>query len=257
MNKRFIEKELFLGTQLELVDRIVSNTQKKIKKAYYAINADCMLKYWSDEEYQKIINMPAHITYVDGMGIIFAQKFLKLPIARERIATTDLFPALVKHLQNHNSLLRIFLLGGKNDTAEIVIKNFGTKYPNVNFVGSHHGYFDKNEESNRVIQYINSLNVDILFVGFGNPIQEKWVNNYFDQLNVSTIITCGGLFDYYSNNVKRAPLILQKTGLEWFYRLLQEPKRLYKRYLFGNFNFIKNVFLIKLKSSQEKVMGDY
>lgn len=246
--RNFINKELYLGSQDELINLIVTNTQKKIKTAYYAINADSMLTYWKDKEYQKIINEQQNIVYVDGMGVIYAQKLLKLPYAQERIATTDLFPALVKDLNLHHSELRIFLLGGKEDTAERVRNNFKEQYHNVQIVGTHHGYFNKRDESDHIIDQINSLDVHILFVGFGNPVQEKWVHKYFDALQVDAIITCGGLFDYYSNNVKRAPLVWQKAGFEWLYRLIQEPRRLYRRYVYGNINYLMKVVYLKLKS---------
>ena len=243
----FLEKELYLDSQLQLIELMIKNTQENIKKAYYAINSDCMLKYWSDLEYRAIINKEENVSYVDGMGIIYAQKILKLPIAQERIATTDLFPALMNCLNVCKSDVRIFLLGGKEGTAEQVKQNFLKRYPNVNIVGTHHGYFNK-DESNEIIHQINALRVDILFVGFGNPVQEKWVDKYFSALQANTIITCGGLFDYYANNVKRAPLILQKTGFEWLFRLLQEPRRLYKRYVFGNFIYITKVLFLKWRA---------
>lgn len=246
--RTFIEKDLYLGSRLELINLIVKNTNGNIKKAYYAINSDCMLKYWNDLKYREIINNSDNISYVDGMGVIYAQKVLKLPVAKERIATTDLFPELVNHLSVHKSDLRIFLLGGEKCTAEKVKKNFFKKYPDVNIVGTHHGYFDKINDSKRIINLINSLNVNILLVGFGNPIQEKWVEKHFTLLQANTIITCGGLFDYYANNVKRAPLIFQKTGFEWLFRLIQEPRRLYKRYVYGNFNYVVMVLSMKLRS---------
>ncbi|MEH7383359.1 WecB/TagA/CpsF family glycosyltransferase [Bacillus sp. JJ1533] len=241
----YIDKELYLGSEVELTEIIVSNILKGNKKVYYAINSDCMLKYWNDIEYKNIIDQEDNLVYVDGMGVIFAQKLLNLPVAQERIATTDLFPNLMGYLESNNINIRVFLLGGKVGTAEKVKFNFNRKYPNVEIVGTHHGYFDKSEESERIIDLINKLNVDLLFVGFGNPIQEKWVNKYQNSIKVNGILTCGGLFDFYSNNVKRAPQIMQDIGLEWLYRLLQEPKRLYKRYIFGNMSYLLK--LIKLK----------
>ena len=242
--KNFIEKELFLGGEDELLEQIVSNSKQKIKKSYYAINSDCMLNYWKNEDYRRIINLHESLVYVDGMGIIYAQKILKLPVAKERIATTDLFPALFEKLNGEKSDLRVFLLGGEPGTAAKVQQKFLKKYPEARIVGTHHGYFDPLESFN-VINLINSLNVDILFVGFGNPKQEKWVHDYYDFLEATTFITCGGLYDYYSNNVKRAPVLMQKTGFEWLFRLVQEPRRLYKRYIFGNFKYILKVLQLK------------
>lgn len=243
--KKFIDKQLFSGETLELVD-IIANDSKK--QAMYAINSDCMLKYWEDSQYREIINKENNLTYVDGMGVIYAQKLLKLEIAKERIATTDLFPAMLDYFNSNKINLKIFLLGGKGDTAERVRKNFSAKYPYINIIGTHDGYFNKKTESENVINTINSLNVDILYVGFGCPIQEKWVDEYYEDLNVKKIITCGGLFDYYSNNVKRAPIAMQKLGLEWLFRLCQEPTRLYKRYIFGNIKYIYKVLTFKFRS---------
>ncbi len=250
--KTYIEKEVFLGTMSDMVQLVISNTKAKVKKPYYAINSDCMLNYWKDIDYQEIINNKESFVYVDGMGVIYAQKLLGLPISKERIATTDLFPALVDALNKMTSHLRIFLLGGEKETAEKVRQNFNETYPNVKIVGTHHGYFDK-AESSKVIEQINELAVDILFVGFGNPVQEKWVHQHYNQLQVSTFITCGGLFDYYANNVKRAPLFMQKIGLEWLFRLLQEPKRLYKRYIFGNMKYISRILYLRLMQSSRKL----
>lgn len=254
--RTFIDKDLFLGNMSEMVNYVISNTNGKKKMAYFAINSDCMLNYWKDPDYRDIIHREDSFIYVDGMGVIYAQKILKQPIAKERIATTDFFPELCKYLEETNSGLRIFLLGGKDNTAERVKQNFKATYPSIQIVGTYHGYFDK-ADSSQVISYINSLNVDILFVGFGNPIQEKWVNQHFTELEVSTIMTCGGLFDYYSNNVKRAPLFMQKIGLEWFYRFMQEPRRLYKRYIFGNIRYIWRIILLKFaKTSQLNKEGN-
>lgn len=242
----FMERDMFLGTQIELIIEILENNNSNEKRSYYAINTDCMLKYWEDEEYRGIINQQENVVYADGMGIIFSQKLLKLPTASERIATTDLFPALMEEINIRQERKKIFLLGSKGDSAEKVRKAFTLKYPAVQFIGAHHGYFDKERESQRVIELINQAEPDILFVGFGNPMQEKWVNTYFHQINVPTIITCGGLFDYYAQNVKRAPLIMQKTGFEWLYRLYQEPSRLFRRYVFGNLSFLIKLTVLKL-----------
>ncbi|PSL40758.1 N-acetylmannosaminyltransferase [Planomicrobium soli] len=243
--KKFIDREMFLGTQNDLLTLILDNITSRKKTSYYALNPDCMLKYWKDEEYRKIINNNENIVYVDGMGIIFSQKILNLPVAKERIATTDLFPALMEEIDKRQEEIRIFLLGGKGDTVKKVAKTFSERYPGVQIVGFHHGYFDKNLESKKIIELVNQTKADILFVGFGNPVQEKWVNAHQKEIESLSIITCGGLFDYYSNNVKRAPLLMQKVGFEWLYRLSQEPFRLSRRYIFGNFSYLLKIASFK------------
>lgn len=242
---KFIEREVYLGSQIALIDLILANTKSKTKTTYYALNSDCMLHYWKDESYRQIINKHKNTIYVDGMGVIFAQRILRLPIAVERISTTDLFPALMEEINKRPEQIKVFLLGSKGNTAERVLKSFSEKYPHVQFVGCHHGYFEKETESKRVIEEINQTQADILFVGFGNPSQEKWVDLHEKTMTISTIITCGGLFDYYSNNVKRAPLFMQKTGFEWLYRFAQEPRRLFGRYAIGNFNYAMKIVSLR------------
>lgn len=244
--KKFIDRELFLGTQNDLIDLILTNTSSGKKTIYYALNSDCMLMYWRDESYRKIINQIKNMVYVDGMGIIFAQRILALPTAKERIATTDLFPALMEEINRRPEKMNVFLLGSKGDTADRVLTSFREKYPHVQFVGCHHGYFEKETESKQVIAAINRTQSDILFVGLGNPAQEKWVDTHQDDIQTSTIITCGGLFDYYSNNVRRAPLFMQNNGFEWLFRLSQEPFRLFRRYVFGNFRYIMKILSLKM-----------
>ncbi|MEH7611758.1 WecB/TagA/CpsF family glycosyltransferase, partial [Gottfriedia acidiceleris] len=242
----FLGIDLFIGTQKELVENLIINTENKLKKCYFAINPDCVLKYFENEDYKKMLLNKENTIYVDGIGVIYTQKFLKLPVAKERIATTDLFHELIETLSNKKSNLKVFLLGGKGDTAKRVIDNFSQKYPNIKFCGYRDGFFTPEEEDN-VIKQINNSRTDILFVGFGTPLQEKWIDKNYEKLNVKTFITCGGLFDYYSGNVKRAPSLVRKLGLEWLFRLGQEPKRLYKRYIFGNIKFLGKILLLKLK----------
>lgn len=248
----FIDRELFLGTQHDLLDVILTKVSAGEKTIYYALNADCMLMYWKDESYRTIINKLENMVYVDGMGVIFAQRLLSLPTAKERIATTDLFPSLMEKMNDHTRDMKVFFLGSKDDTAEKVLTSFSKKYANVQFVGCHHGYFELETESHPVIAAINQTEADILFVGLGNPVQEKWVDIHQKELNVSAIITCGGLFDYYSNNVKRAPLFMQERGFEWLFRLSQEPQRLFGRYVFGNFHYVMRVLSLRMMNNSRK-----
>ncbi|WP_417898700.1 WecB/TagA/CpsF family glycosyltransferase [Bacillus haimaensis] len=247
----FFGINLFLGKKIGLVNLILDKSLMGEKKAYYALNPDCFLISLKNKGYKKILNEDKNLIYVDGMGIIYTQRFLKMPIAEERIATTDLFPALCEKISKEKLNLNIFLLGGKEDTAERVIKNFNKKYPYVSFVGYQNGFFNEEQEIN-IINKINEKNVDILFVGLGCPKQELWVDKHLNKLNVNSVITCGGLFDYYAGNVNRAPKFMRENGLEWLYRLFQEPSRLYKRYIFGNIRYVVYMFIQKLKGSKKR-----
>lgn len=243
---KFLDLDICIDSQSEIVKEICFNTMTMKKVKYFAINPDCILKYIDNQDYRSILREKDNFIYVDGMGIIYAQKFLGFLPAKERAATTDLFPYILNEINKlGKNDFKIYLLGGKGDTAKRVIDKLSTKYTNCNFVGWHNGYFT-DEENDKIVKEINDKGTNILFVGFGTPIQEIWVKKNILKLNVPSIITCGGLFDYYSGNVKRAPLFMQKHGLEWLFRLLQEPKRLYKRYIFGNLRFIYLMLKIKL-----------
>lgn len=236
---------LYLGKQEELIKKMVAN---KNKTMFLAINTDCYNIACNNPEYLNILSDDSAIVYVDGMGIILGQRFLNEEVATERIATTDLFPALFKYLEKNKIYdKKIFLVGGKPGTSEKVKKNFKQNYPNINIVDTHDGYNFDYENSTDLIEYINSTEADFIFVGLGCPRQEKWVYNNFEQLNVNNIITCGGLFDYYAENVKRAPKWMQKYSLEWLFRFIQEPTRLFKRYFFGNTIFILRLLNLKIK----------
>lgn len=240
----FFGINVFLNSMDDLINLIFKDIDLNKKRAYYAINPDCMLIAKENKDYYEILKNKKNQVYVDGKWIINTQKILNLPVAVERIATTDLFPRLLQKSESDNRKLKIFLLGGKKGTAEKVISNMKKTYKIVEFVGYHHGYFDKNL-SDKVIDQINECNPEILFVGFGCPIQEKWVNDNIDKINSNVVITCGGLFDYYSENVKRAPVCMQKIGMEWLFRLIQEPKRLFRRYVYGNFRYICMLIYLK------------
>lgn len=245
----FFGINVFLNGMNDLINDMFNDIDSNRKKAYYAINPDCILKAKDDRYYDSILKNKNNQVYVDGQWIINTQKILKLPVATERISTTDLFPKMLELCDVYNRKVKIFLLGGKNGTPEQVIKNMKKIHKAVDFVGSHHGYFDK-KSSNEIIEYINECNPEIVFVGFGCPIQEKWVNENIDKINANVFITCGGLFDYYAENVKRAPIWMQKSGLEWLFRLIQEPKRLYKRYILGNLKYIVYILYFKFRGKK-------
>ena len=127
----------------------------------------------------------------------------------------------------------LYLLGGKDGIAEAAAKNIKDKYPNIKIAGFHHGYFKGShlgligeKEELELIDEINNVKPDIIFVGLGFPRQEIWIDANRDKLNGKVIIGNGGVMDILSGNAKRAPEIYQKLGLEWLYRLIKEPSRI-------------------------------
>ena len=141
--------------------------------------------------------------------------------------------------------LSIYLLGGEDGVAATTAKNMQQRYPNLQIAGSHSGYFDMHQDSDdnqQVITSINHSQANILLVAMGAPLQEKWLEDNKSQLHCQVGIGVGGLFDFYANRIKRAPSWLRQMGMEWSYRLLQEPQRMWQRYIVGNPLFIFRVW---------------
>ncbi|MGA1868139.1 MAG: exopolysaccharide biosynthesis polyprenyl glycosylphosphotransferase [bacterium] len=203
------------------------------------INVDCINKCFFDKKYRKIIE-EADLVYADGMGIVHASKLFgsRLP---ERVNAGDFLPDLCNLCVDKG--YKIFLLGGGYGIVEKMEKNLLLRFPGLQIVGRHHGFFADIDED-KIIEMINKSSPDILLVGMGAPKQEKWIKKNLKYLNVPICWGVGGLFDYYAEKVKRAPIFIRKIGFEWLFRLCIEPKRLWKRYLLGNVFFALRLFLL-------------
>ena len=141
---------------------------------------------------------------------------------------------------------RPFFLGARNDTLLQMIKKIKSKYPNLEIAGSHHGYFLDEDEVN-IVNEIKTSEADLLFLGITSPKKEQFIDKYFDEMKVPFVMGVGGTFDIYSGKTKRAPKWIQDAGVEWLYRISQEPKRLWKRYARTNTIFIYMVLKEKFK----------
>jgi N-acetylglucosaminyldiphosphoundecaprenol N-acetyl-beta-D-mannosaminyltransferase len=143
----------------------------------------------------------------------------------------------------HN--LSIYFLGSTQVVAELAAKRLKELYPALRLSGYHHGYFSE-QENNSVIDKINASQPDILFLGMGVPRQEEWTKENFDKLNAKIVWMGGGFLDTLSGRIKRCPRWLSKIGFEWLFRLMQEPRRLWKRYLIGNPMFVLRILQARL-----------
>jgi exopolysaccharide biosynthesis polyprenyl glycosylphosphotransferase len=205
------------------------------------LNADCLNKCWSDRLYREVIS-ESDLVYADGMGVVWASRLFGNPLP-ERLNANDLLPQFCQRSEEKN--YRIFLLGGEKGIAEKTAEDLKTKYPNLQIVGCHHGYFSGKKEEEDVITLIHESKVDILIVGMGAPKQELWIKNNIDRLGAPVAWGVGGLLDYSAKGLQRAPVWMRKAGMEWFWRLCLEPRRLWRRYLLGNLLFTFRVgFLI-------------
>ncbi|MEA2012944.1 MAG: WecB/TagA/CpsF family glycosyltransferase [Verrucomicrobiota bacterium] len=233
----------FLNVTMEnAVELIKMTIQQNKKKMICFVNPDCLNKIFSDKEYFDILNTADHV-FPDGIGIHIACKMISNPLL-ENVNGTDMLPFICKMLTKKK--YSMFLLGGKQGITEKMKKNLEEKYNGINIAGHHHGYFDRDSENEEIIEKINKSGANILLVAFGVPLQEKWIANNLENLQTNVILGVGGLFDFYSGNIPRAPKWMREVGLEWTYRLMQEPRRMWRRYIIGNPLFIYRVIKWKL-----------
>lgn len=188
----------------------------------------------------------AEIVYCDGEGVRLGARILGYRIP-ERIALTDWIWDLFRICERRGA--KVYLLGSRTEVVEEALRKVKEKFPRLNLVGCHDGYFEKEGPgSEQVIKEINRLHPDVMLVGFGMPIQERWLMRNRDQLDVKFILTAGSCFDYVSGRKRRCPQWMARHGLEWLYRLIQEPRRLFKRYFVGNPVFIARVLHAAVRS---------
>ncbi len=215
----------------------------KTSESVFFINPDCLNKSRTDSNYLALLQQADYV-YPDGIGIAIACKILRTPL-KENINGTDMLPFLSEMASEQN--LSFFLLGGKPGVADAMASNMKQKF-NATVAGTHDGYFDHERESGPVIDAINSSGADIVLVAFGAPLQERWISTNKSSLNAGVVLGVGGLFDFYSGNTRRAPRWLREIGLEWVYRILQEPGRMWQRYVIGNPLFLARVLLWKIRN---------
>ena len=207
------------------------------------VNAGKIVAMHSDVQLRESVNS-ADLINADGQAVIWASKLLGKPL-KERVAGIDLMENLVElaHQKNY----KIYCLGAKEEVVSKVVSHYKEKYSRKIIAGYRNGYFTKEEEP-KVAKEIAESGANILFVAINTPKKENFLYENRETLKVvNFIMGVGGSFDVVSGLVKRAPLWMQRSGLEWFYRLIQEPKRMWKRYLIGNSKFIFLILKEKFK----------
>lgn len=174
------------------------------------------------------------LTYCDGQGVRIGGALLGKSI-KERIVFSDWIYDVCTIANQKRA--GIYLLGAEINVLEKTKANLLKSYPSLKISGSHHGYFTS-QESSTIVQLINRAGADILIVGMGMPKQEQWILENYEQLQPRLILNAGSCFDFLAGTKKRCPPWMGKIGLEWLYRLMLEPRRLWRRYLIGNPLFI-------------------
>lgn len=220
---------LTMQETLTCVDRIIQN---RTPVQHVVVNVAKVIMMLKDLELRKAVNSCSLIN-ADGQGIVWGARLLGFDIP-ERVAGIDLFLNIVERSPAKGH--RLYLLGAKQEILEKVIETFNKKYPGVVFAGFRNGYWTPAEEA-QVVQDIRDSRADCLFVAMPSPKKEIFLNKHLSAMNVPFVMGVGGSFDVVAGYVKRAPVWMQKAGLEWFYRFISEPGRMWKRYLTTNAKF--------------------
>ena len=209
---------------------------------HVVINAAKMVAMQTDLKLRQSVNS-CDLINADGQAVVWASRILGQPL-KERVAGIDLMENLVELAYKKN--YKIFFFGAKEEVVSRVVNNYKIKYSKDIIAGYRNGYFKKEDEVD-IAKQISDSGADILFVAISSPTKENFLYDNKETLRgVNFIMGVGGSFDVVSGLVKRAPLWMQKIGMEWFYRFVQEPKRMWKRYLIGNIKFIWMVFKARL-----------
>ncbi len=201
---------------------------------HVVVNVDKLVKAERDDELRRIINECALIN-VDGMPVVWASRLLGKPL-KERVAGVDLFEALMQRSAGKG--WRVFLLGAREEVVSEVKRLYEIKYPGLVVAGYRNGYWSEAEEPGVVAQ-ITAARADLLFVAISSPKKEHFLGQYQGQMKIPFAMGVGGTFDVAVGRVKRAPVWMQKSGLEWFYRFLQEPRRMFRRYFIEDMAFFR------------------
>ena len=208
-----------------LIDQFVSSSTLH---TVFTPNPEIIMLARQDERLCTILNQ-ADLVVPDGIGVVIASKFQKGMKLKQRVAGYDLVQNTMKQAVNRfsaNTGYKYYFLGSKPGVAEKAAEEMRKTYPGIQIVGTHDGYF-KQENIPKIIDDINDSMANIVLVALGAPKQELWIEEYKGLLkHVRVAIGVGGSLDVMAGVAKRAPLIYQKLGLEWFYRLVKEPTRI-------------------------------
>jgi N-acetylglucosaminyldiphosphoundecaprenol N-acetyl-beta-D-mannosaminyltransferase len=234
-----------LGQAVEtIIERLDGDTATQVS----FVNADCVNIACRNRKYLEALQQ-SDLVFADGIGVRVAGAILGQPV-RDNVNGTDLFPLLAKALEYMGK--RIYLLGGQPGVAEGVARWLAANYPGVEVAGFHHGYFTTDKEAD-VIEEIRTSGADLVLVAFGAPRQELWVRRNLAKLGAKVVIGVGGLLDFFSGRIPRAPHWVRKLGMEWCYRFWQEPTRLWRRYLIGNVVFLARLAQVRMVGNPRRV----
>lgn len=242
-----VEKINILGAEIsnvtasEACDIIIERTLNKETTVVYTPNSEIIENFRKDEKMLEILNS-ADLLTPDGIGVVIASKILKTPL-KERAAGYDIACLLLDKAREKD--LSFFLFGSKEEVGKLAKENIEKKYPGIKVVGTRNGFFDSSED---IASEILKADPDIIFVCLGAKKQEQWIYENKEKLKGKAMLGIGGSMDVFAGTVKRAPDIFIKLNLEWFYRLLKQPKRFFRMLALPK--FIISVVVSKIKGGK-------
>jgi N-acetylglucosaminyldiphosphoundecaprenol N-acetyl-beta-D-mannosaminyltransferase len=226
----------------QLLREVEVFVHEKEQKIVLYVNVHCMDVAHRDPEYKRLLQQ-ADLIYCDGFGVVLGARILGRPLSRRMTGADWIYDLAAMSAEKG---YRLFFLGGEKGVAEKAAIELKGKYPGLEVAGCHHGYLQLNRDGPDLVRMINESETDILLVGFGTPLQEKLIFKHRSNLKVPVIWAVGALFDFASGKTPRAPRWMLDHGLEWLYRFLIEPGRMWQRYLLGNTKFLFRVMMQRM-----------
>jgi N-acetylglucosaminyldiphosphoundecaprenol N-acetyl-beta-D-mannosaminyltransferase len=220
---------LTLEETVSEIDRLITRRQSPVQ--HCVVNAGKVVMMADDERLRRIV-AGCELVNADGQAVVWAARLLGKCLP-ERVAGIDLFQALLSFAAQSDR--SVYFLGARREVVVKVVSRAKAEYPTLRIAGHRDGYFSMSDEG--VADEIRDAAPDILFVAMPSPRKEYWLAEYLDRMDLPFAMGVGGSFDVYAGLVRRAPSWMQAWGIEWVFRLIQEPRRMWKRYVFGNARF--------------------
>jgi N-acetylglucosaminyldiphosphoundecaprenol N-acetyl-beta-D-mannosaminyltransferase len=217
----------------ESLERVEGFVRSGLPHQHVVVNVDKLVKASRDIELRRIVNA-CDLVNADGMPVVWASRLLGKPL-KERVAGIDLFEALMRRAGERG--WRVFLLGARAEVVAQVAGIYRRRYPGLVLAGWRDGYW-RDEEELQVAQQVRDSGADLLFVAVSSPRKEQFLNRHQAAMRVPFAMGVGGTFDVATGRVRRAPRWMQRAGLEWFWRFLQEPRRMFRRYFIDDMAFV-------------------
>ena len=246
---RLFDVDMHAWSMDKTLDVVDTRLQSEPFTQHVVVNVAKVVAMRKDPELRHAVSS-CDIVNIDGAGVVFAGRMLghKIP---QRVAGIDLFFRLLEYAQESGK--SVYFLGATKDVVAEAVARIRDKYPQLDIAGHHHGYFWENEEA--AVKEVRESGADMLFVGISSPMKERFVDKWRNDLGVRFAMGVGGTFDVVAGKVKRAPKWMQDYGLEWVYRVIQEPRRMFWRYMSTNARFaglLLSEFGRKLSSRRNK-----